>query len=64
MFQLLRDINTAGTAVLMATHDLDLVRSTDYRTIELDHGRIVFDSADTTQPPAAGSRALGGGEMA
>ncbi len=57
VFQLLRDINTAGTAVLMATHALDLVRSTDYRTIELDHGRIVYDSADVAAPTA--SRALG-----
>jgi cell division transport system ATP-binding protein len=47
IFQLLREINTAGTAVLMATHDLDLVRKSDYRCIELNHGEIVFDSADT-----------------
>jgi cell division transport system ATP-binding protein len=47
VFQLLRDINASGTAVLMATHNLELVRRTDYRTIELDHGRIVFDSADS-----------------
>ena len=44
--QLLREINASGTAVLMATHDLALVRSTDYRCIELNHGEIVFDSAD------------------
>jgi ABC-type ATPase involved in cell division len=30
----------------MATHDLDLVRSSDYRCIELNHGEIVFDSAE------------------
>jgi cell division transport system ATP-binding protein len=47
IFQLLREINAAGTAVLMATHDLDLVRKSDYRCIELNHGEIVFDSADT-----------------
>jgi len=47
IFQLLREINAAGTAVLMATHDLDLVRSSDYRCIELNHGEIVFDSAET-----------------
>jgi cell division transport system ATP-binding protein len=47
VFQLLRDINASGTAVLMATHNLDLVRRTDYRTIEMDHGRIVFDSAES-----------------
>lgn len=49
IFQLLREINAAGTAVLMATHDLDLVRSSDYRCIELNHGEIVFDSAETPE---------------
>jgi len=44
IFQLLRDINAAGTAVLMATHDLALVRSTEYRTVELEHGSIIADS--------------------
>ncbi len=28
----------------MATHDLDLVRQTSYRTIELRDGGVVFDS--------------------
>jgi cell division transport system ATP-binding protein len=46
IFQLLREINASGTAVLMATHNLELVRSSDYRCIELNHGSIVFDSAD------------------
>ena len=49
IFQLLREINASGTAVLMATHDLALVRSTEYRCIELNHGEIVFDSADAPQ---------------
>src|SRR5919197_6349529 len=44
VFQLLRDINTAGTAVLMATHDLDLVRQAQYRVIELQEGAVVYDS--------------------
>ncbi|HMG70909.1 MAG TPA: cell division ATP-binding protein FtsE [Gemmatimonadaceae bacterium] len=47
VFQLLRDINASGTAVIMATHDLDLVRRSNYRTIELTHGRVVFDSAES-----------------
>jgi cell division transport system ATP-binding protein len=46
IFQLLREINASGTAVLMATHDLELVRRTDYRCLELNHGELVFDSAD------------------
>src|SRR5207253_2195543 len=44
VFQLLRDINASGTAVLMATHDLDLVRQAPYRVIELQEGALVYDS--------------------
>jgi cell division transport system ATP-binding protein len=49
IFQLLKDINAAGTAVIMATHDLDLVRAGNYRTIEMNHGRVVYDSAETVE---------------
>lgn len=45
VFQLLRDINANGTAVIMATHDLDLLRQANYRTIELQGGAVVYDSA-------------------
>ena len=45
VFQLLRDINASGTAVVMATHNLELVRQTSYRVVELQHGAIVYDSA-------------------
>jgi ABC-type phosphate/phosphonate transport system ATPase subunit len=31
----------------MATHDLDLVRRSSYRTIEMNHGRLVFDSSES-----------------
>lgn len=48
VFQLLQDINMSGTAILMATHDLDLVRRHDYRVLELNRGSIVYDSADRT----------------
>jgi cell division transport system ATP-binding protein len=47
VFQLLKDINASGTAVIMATHNLDLVRRSGYRTIEINRGQIVYDSADT-----------------
>ena len=45
VFQLLRDINANGTAVVMATHDLALVRQASYRSIELQDGALVYDSA-------------------
>jgi ABC-type sugar transport system ATPase subunit len=59
VFQLLRDINASGTAVLMATHDLALVRSTSFRTLEMNRGTLVFDSAaERAEPgPASGPTA-------
>jgi cell division transport system ATP-binding protein len=54
VFQLLREINAAGTAVVMATHDLELVRRADCRLIELNHGGIVFDSAENVATPRVG----------
>jgi cell division transport system ATP-binding protein len=44
--QLLRDINAAGTAVLMATHDLELTKREGFRVLEVNRGQLVFDSAD------------------
>jgi cell division transport system ATP-binding protein len=56
VFQLLRDINASGTAVVMATHDLDVVRQAPYRVIELQEGALVYDSAvDETRDPATAS---------
>jgi cell division transport system ATP-binding protein len=46
IFQLLRDINAAGTAVLMATHNLELIRRANLRTIEMSRGQIVYDSSE------------------
>lgn len=43
ILELLFKINAAGTAVLMATHDFDLVRSFGQRIIYLEEGRIVKD---------------------
>jgi cell division transport system ATP-binding protein len=44
---LFRDINAAGTAVLIATHDPDVLRRGQHsRVLELDHGVLIRD----TQP--------------
>ncbi|HEU4722643.1 MAG TPA: cell division ATP-binding protein FtsE [Gemmatimonadaceae bacterium] len=51
IFQLLREINAAGTAIMMATHNLELIRRQEYRTIEMARGQIVFDSADPVTHP-------------
>ena len=53
--QLLREINANGTAVLMATHDMAIVRHESARSIELQNGAIVYDSAvDETETGGAG----------
>ena len=53
VFQLLREINAGGTVVVMATHDLDLVRQAPFRTIELRDGAVVYDSTEDRQPDEA-----------
>jgi cell division transport system ATP-binding protein len=46
IFDLFRSINASGTAVLFATHNLELVRrNPSLRVVELDQGRVVYDSA-------------------
>ncbi|MSR35774.1 MAG: ATP-binding cassette domain-containing protein [Gemmatimonadetes bacterium] len=53
VIELFRDINANGMAVVMATHDLELVRSfPTVRVIELDQGRLVYDSAAHEAAPA------------
>ena len=48
VFDLIREISSLGTAVLMATHDLEFVRQfPQYRVMELSDGAIVYDSADS-----------------
>ena len=51
IFQLLREINAGGTAIMMATHNLELIRRQEYRTIEMARGQVVFDSAEPTAAP-------------
>ena len=51
VFQLIREINATGTCVVMATHDLDLVKQTTYRTVEMREGAVVFDSGQDDDTP-------------
>jgi len=38
---LFADFNRVGVSVLIATHDLDLIRQMPHRVLQLDHGRLV-----------------------
>jgi cell division transport system ATP-binding protein len=45
VFDLFREVNASGMTVVLATHDLELVRrNPSYRVVELAAGEIVFDS--------------------
>lgn len=47
VFDLFREINSVGMTVVMATHDLELVRAhPEFRVVELSEGSIVYDSAE------------------
>jgi cell division transport system ATP-binding protein len=52
VFQLLKDINSAGTAVIMATHNMELVRRNEYRVLEVNRGQLVFDSSEQKRTEA------------
>ena len=41
--KLFEDFNRHGTAVLIATHDLGLIARMKYRSLTLDHGRLITD---------------------
>jgi len=43
IIQLLKNINSKGTAVLMATHEHELVKKMPHRVIELEAGAIIRD---------------------
>ncbi len=43
LMNLLKKINEKGTTVIMSTHDFDIVKSMDKRTIEIAKGKLVND---------------------
>ena len=44
IIELLHDINSQGTTVIMASHDLDLLKSYKLRHLRLDQGKLTHDS--------------------
>jgi cell division transport system ATP-binding protein len=69
ILELFWNLNAMGMAVLMATHDLELVRRHPRaHLLELDEGRLVFDSATAEEEPPTGEgvrpTGVGGGAPA
>lgn len=45
IIDMLEEINSLGTTVIMATHNVDIVNRLKKRTITIEHGRIVRDES-------------------
>ncbi len=46
ILNLLKDINASGTAVIMATHELGMVKRSPYRKIALKSGEVIEDTKE------------------
>jgi cell division transport system ATP-binding protein len=46
MMRMFREINARGTTVVVATHDRDLIRRMQRRTLVFQHGRLVEDGSN------------------
>ena len=44
IMELFQEFNRVGVSVLIASHDLGLIRSLGHRVLRLDHGRLMGDS--------------------
>ena len=53
IMQLFAEINLRGTVVLIATHDVELIRRMGKRVLTLDHGRLREDAARSAAAVAA-----------
>ena len=56
IMQLLRDINAKGTAVLMATHEQELVKKLPFRILTVEAGRLVMDTPNKLVTTRAAAR--------
>jgi len=52
MFSLFRDINMKGTTVLVATHDLEMVRKMQRRIITMERGRVLEEGRQPLRYPS------------
>ncbi len=50
IFSLLKTINSWGTTVIMATHDLQLIEKYHYRRLKLERGFLIGGSNSTVKP--------------
>ncbi len=47
IMQLLEKINSMGTTILMASHNLEIVEAMGKRVVQLEHGAVISDNKET-----------------
>jgi len=57
LFQMFREVNARGVTVLIASHDLSLIRKMKQRVLVLSKGRLVDDLVPGGGPPIGGEGA-------
>jgi cell division transport system ATP-binding protein len=60
IFELFQEINLRGTTVIIATHELEVVRRTGKRVLELRAGRLVGDPSMWEREEASSPEAVAG----
>lgn len=56
VLRLFASVNVRGTTVLVATHDLSLIRGSGRRCLTLDRGRVVEGLVEAALPPQAATK--------
>jgi cell division transport system ATP-binding protein len=56
VLRLFASVNARGTTVLVATHDLSLIRGSGRRCLTLDRGRVVEGLVEAALPPQAATK--------
>lgn len=59
VMKILNKLNSLGTTVVMATHNMDITSSLPHRKIEIQRGRIVHDTKQKTTKKKSDSSAVG-----
>jgi cell division transport system ATP-binding protein len=52
IIELLHEINQHGTTVVLASHDLELLKNLKVRRLKFDHGQLIHDSAAHHHKPS------------
>ncbi len=60
VIQLFSQVNVRGTTVLVATHDVALIKESGRRCLTLDRGAVLEGLVEAALPPQAGWRREGG----